>query len=69
MKSLSAAVMTASLARGAVHRDRLSPLTVEISVELGTFARESPWLGIGMLAIALVFVWRSFYSMRSPKKR
>jgi hypothetical protein len=26
------------------------------------------FVGVGMLAIALVFVWRSFYSMRIPPK-
>ena len=26
------------------------------------------WVGVVMLAIALVFVWRSFYAMRIPKE-
>jgi hypothetical protein len=25
------------------------------------------YVGVGMLAVALVFVWRSFYAMRIPK--
>jgi hypothetical protein len=27
----------------------------------------TPYVGAGMLAVALIFVWRSFYSMRIPK--
>ncbi|MFL5245327.1 MAG: sodium-translocating pyrophosphatase [Gemmataceae bacterium] len=27
-----------------------------------------PWVGVVMLAVALVFVWRSFYAMRIPKE-
>ena len=27
-----------------------------------------PILGVGMLIVGLVFVWRSFYAMRIPKK-
>lgn len=28
----------------------------------------TPYVGVAMLALALVFVWRSFYAMRIPKK-
>jgi K(+)-stimulated pyrophosphate-energized sodium pump len=42
-------------------------LAVEIAVEIkrngGTF---TPFLGVVLLLIALVFVWRSFYAMRIP---
>jgi K(+)-stimulated pyrophosphate-energized sodium pump len=44
-------------------------LAVEISVTIrqagGTF---TPWLGVALLAVGLVFVWRSFYAMRIPLK-
>src|SRR5213082_1912157 len=49
-------------------------LAVEIAVEIKQHARLHNTLdytglfGIVMLAIALVFVWRSFYSMRIPPK-
>ncbi|HTU89543.1 MAG TPA: sodium-translocating pyrophosphatase [Gemmataceae bacterium] len=49
-------------------------LAVEIAVGLWeTAAKEhtrdyAPLVGVGMLAIALVFVWRSFYSMRIPRE-
>jgi K(+)-stimulated pyrophosphate-energized sodium pump len=48
-------------------------LAVEIAVENSRHARlenvqdYTPYIGVGMLAIALLFVWRSFYSMRIPK--
>jgi K(+)-stimulated pyrophosphate-energized sodium pump len=48
-------------------------LAVEIAVENSRHAKlegvenYTPYIGIGMLAIALVFVWRSFYAMRIPK--
>ena len=48
-------------------------LAVEIAVEMkeaatlkGT-ADITGWVGLGMLAIALIFIWRSFYAMRIPK--
>jgi hypothetical protein len=28
----------------------------------------TPYLGVALLAVALVFVWRSFYKMRIPPK-
>ena len=31
--------------------------------------RDAPYIGVVMLAIALVFVWRSFYAMRIPKEK
>src|SRR5262249_9556781 len=44
-------------------------LAVEIAVEIkrhgGTY---TPYVGILLLAVALVFVWRSFYAMRIPKE-
>jgi K(+)-stimulated pyrophosphate-energized sodium pump len=48
-------------------------LAVEIAVEmkeashLGGDRDITPYVGVGMLAVALIFVWRSFYSMRIPK--
>jgi K(+)-stimulated pyrophosphate-energized sodium pump len=48
-------------------------LAVEIAVENSRAAESqsvqdyTPYIGVGMLAIALLFVWRSFYSMRIPK--
>jgi len=48
-------------------------LAVEISVATKTAASEghgidyTPYVGVVMLGIALVFVWRSFYAMRIPK--
>jgi K(+)-stimulated pyrophosphate-energized sodium pump len=48
-------------------------LAVEIAVEMkkaaGTEGTNdyTPYVGIAMLAIGLLFVWRSFYSMRIPK--
>lgn len=49
-------------------------LAVEIAVEVKQAAHKSggldytPYVGIVMLAIALIFVWRSFYAMRIPPK-
>jgi K(+)-stimulated pyrophosphate-energized sodium pump len=48
-------------------------LAVEIAVEMKEAALQegrqdiTPYVGAGMLAVALIFVWRSFYSMRIPK--
>jgi Na+/H+-translocating membrane pyrophosphatase len=48
-------------------------LAVEIAVEIKEAALSgrgddyTPYVGAGMLAVALIFVWRSFYSMRIPK--
>jgi K(+)-stimulated pyrophosphate-energized sodium pump len=48
-------------------------LAVEIAVEMKAVATRddlpdyTAYFGVVMLAIALVFVWRSFYSMRIPK--
>ncbi len=48
-------------------------LAVEIAVKMGQTATATqttdyaPLIGVVMLAIALVFVWRSFYAMRIPK--
>jgi K(+)-stimulated pyrophosphate-energized sodium pump len=49
-------------------------LAVEIAVHIkkaheeGTGSDYTPYVGVVMLAIALVFVWRSFYAMRIPEK-
>lgn len=45
-------------------------LAVEIAVGIkqGKGTDFTPWVGAVMLIIALVFVWRSFYSMRIPDK-
>ncbi|HEX6962231.1 MAG TPA: sodium/proton-translocating pyrophosphatase [Lacipirellula sp.] len=48
-------------------------LAVEIAVEMKEAAYHeggrdiTSYVGVGMLAVALIFVWRSFYSMRIPK--
>src|SRR5205085_1343914 len=48
-------------------------LAVEIAVHIKQAAHESkgtnyaPYVGVVLLAVALVFVWRSFYAMRIPK--
>jgi K(+)-stimulated pyrophosphate-energized sodium pump len=45
-------------------------LAVEIAVEMkrhgGTY---TPYVGAVLLAVALVFVWRSFYAMRIPQEK
>jgi K(+)-stimulated pyrophosphate-energized sodium pump len=49
-------------------------LAVEIAVSVKQAASNghgqdfTKWVGVVMLAIALIFVWRSFYSMRIPKE-
>jgi K(+)-stimulated pyrophosphate-energized sodium pump len=49
-------------------------LAVEIAVEIKKAADTgdgrdfTAYVGAGMLALALVFVWRSFYAMRIPQK-
>jgi K(+)-stimulated pyrophosphate-energized sodium pump len=49
-------------------------LAVEIAVQMKEKAHAegaqdySAYIGVGMLLVALVFVWRSFYSMRIPEK-
>jgi len=49
-------------------------LAVEIALELKHAADAknttniTPYIGVVMLLVSLVFVWRSFYSMRIPKK-
>jgi K(+)-stimulated pyrophosphate-energized sodium pump len=49
-------------------------LAVEIAVHLRRTATEhhtgspAPYVGVVLLAIALTFVWRSFYAMRIPKE-
>jgi Na+/H+-translocating membrane pyrophosphatase len=48
-------------------------LAVEIAVEMKEAATLkgtqdiTAWVGLGMLAVALIFIWRSFYAMRIPK--
>jgi len=49
-------------------------LAVEIALQIREKAHEhqslnyGPILGVAMLIVGLVFVWRSFYAMRIPKK-
>src|SRR5439155_15697430 len=49
-------------------------LAVEIAVHNRLTAEHNktldytPYVGVAMLAIALIFVWRSFYAMRIPEK-
>jgi K(+)-stimulated pyrophosphate-energized sodium pump len=49
-------------------------LAVEIAVSVKQAASHghgqdfTKWVGLAMLAIALIFIWRSFYSMRIPKE-
>lgn len=49
-------------------------LAVEIAIEVGKHAKQSggfnymPIIGGALFIVALVFVWRSFYSMRIPEK-
>ncbi len=49
-------------------------LAVEIALEIkaaakaGTGSDYTPYFGMVMLVIALIFVWRSFYAMRIPEK-
>ncbi len=42
-------------------------LAMEIAIAPG-FVKTAPYVGIFFLAVALIFVWRSFYAMRIPKK-
>jgi len=42
-------------------------LAMEIAIS-ETFRGIAPYVGIGLLIIALIFVWQSFYGMRIPKK-
>jgi K(+)-stimulated pyrophosphate-energized sodium pump len=49
-------------------------LAVEIAINLRLSAHAqhttyfAPWIGVVLLLIALVFVWRSFYAMRIPRE-
>ena len=49
-------------------------LAVEIALQIREKAHAhqglnyGPIVGVGMLIVGLVFVWRSFYAMRIPKK-
>jgi K(+)-stimulated pyrophosphate-energized sodium pump len=49
-------------------------LAVEIAVTIKSAANKAgtldytPYVGVGMLAVGLYFVWRSFYRMRIPEK-
>jgi K(+)-stimulated pyrophosphate-energized sodium pump len=49
-------------------------LAVEIAIHIKELARDgkgadyTAYVGIGILAVALVFVWRSFYAMRIPPR-
>jgi K(+)-stimulated pyrophosphate-energized sodium pump len=39
---------------------------IKLAAQAGTGTDFTPYVGLAMLAIALVFVWRSFYAMRIP---
>ncbi|MCL2677440.1 MAG: sodium/proton-translocating pyrophosphatase, partial [Clostridiales bacterium] len=41
-------------------------LTMELAIH-ESFADYAPYVGVGFLAVALFFVWRSFYRMRIEK--
>jgi hypothetical protein len=41
---------------------------IKRSVSSGHGTDYTPYVGVVMLAIAMVFVWRSFYAMRIPPK-
>jgi len=49
-------------------------LAVEIAIHIKELARDgrgadyTAYVGIGILAVALYFVWRSFYAMRIPPR-
>jgi K(+)-stimulated pyrophosphate-energized sodium pump len=43
-------------------------LAVEIAVAINAKERYTPYVGVVLLLVALVFVWRSFYAMRIPPK-
>jgi K(+)-stimulated pyrophosphate-energized sodium pump len=51
-------------------------LAVEIAIKVKEAALEpgstsidyTPYVGVGMFAVALIFVWRSFYAMRIPPR-
>ncbi|MFZ4616827.1 MAG: hypothetical protein ACOYM2_11615, partial [Rectinemataceae bacterium] len=40
-------------------------LAMEIAIS-ANFRNVAPWVGIVFFVVALVFVWRSFYTMRIP---
>jgi K(+)-stimulated pyrophosphate-energized sodium pump len=49
-------------------------LAVEIAIHIqeqahaATATNYTPYIGGAMLLVALIFIWRSFYAMRIPKK-
>lgn len=42
-------------------------LAMEIAI-FPSFVATAPYVGVALLVVALIFVWRSFYAMRIPKK-
>jgi K(+)-stimulated pyrophosphate-energized sodium pump len=50
-------------------------LAVEIAVQMKEKAHVeeakdyTPWIGVAMLLVALIFVYRSFYAMRIPDEK
>ncbi|RLS91680.1 MAG: hypothetical protein DWI11_10655, partial [Planctomycetota bacterium] len=48
---------------------KFSTLFGLLAVEIAIMMKDNPakiWIGVGCTLIALIFVWRSFYSMRIP---
>jgi len=43
-------------------------VTMKLAADIHKTTNYGPYIGVVMLAIALVFVWRSFYAMRIPEK-
>jgi K(+)-stimulated pyrophosphate-energized sodium pump len=46
----------------------LLAVEIALAIKLGGGTNYTPYVGVVMLAIAFVFVWRSFYAMRIPKE-
>jgi K(+)-stimulated pyrophosphate-energized sodium pump len=46
----------------------LLAVEIALAIRLGGGPNYTPYVGVALLAIALTFVWRSFYAMRIPKE-
>src|SRR5205823_749144 len=46
----------------------LLAVEIALAIRLGGGPNYTPYVGVGLLAVAFVFVWRSFYAMRIPKE-
>jgi K(+)-stimulated pyrophosphate-energized sodium pump len=46
----------------------LLAVEIALAIRLGGGTNYTPYVGVGLLAVALAFVWRSFYAMRIPKE-